>query len=225
MDLESRLELIKQVGEEIVTEEELRGLLQAKPHPIAYDGFEPSGTNIHIAQGLLRAINTNKMTKAGVKFKFLVADWHAWANNKMGGDLEKIQTVGKYFIEVWKSAGMELDKVEFVWASDFVKDDNYWKKVMQVARSATVNRIVRCVEIMGRKENEALQASQIIYPCMQTADIFHMKADIVQLGMDQRKVNVLAREVGPALGLWKPVVVSHHMLMGLGSTCQLPTRR
>jgi hypothetical protein len=33
--------------------------------------------------------------------------------------------------------------------------------------------------------------------------------------MDQRKVNMLAREVGPKLGFWKPVVVSHHMLMGL----------
>ncbi len=34
--------------------------------------------------------------------------------------------------------------------------------------------------------------------------------------MDQRKVNILAREIGPKLGYWKPVVVSHHMLLGLG---------
>ena len=27
---------------------------------------------------------------------------------------------------------------------------------------------------------------------------------------------MLAREIGPSLGFWKPVVVSHHMLMGLG---------
>jgi len=33
--------------------------------------------------------------------------------------------------------------------------------------------------------------------------------------MDQRKVNVLAREIGEKLGFWKPVVISHHMLMGL----------
>jgi len=51
---------------------------------------------------------------------------------------------------------------------------------------------------------------------MQAADIFHLKCDITQLGMDQRKVNVLAREVGPKLGFWKPVVVSHHMMLGLG---------
>ena len=216
MDFEAKLELIKQVGEEILTEEELINLLKTKDHPIAYDGFEPSGTDIHIAQGILRAININKMTKAGVKFKMWVADWHAWANNKMGGNLEHIQLVGNYMIEVWKHCGMDLKNVEFLWANDAVKEPEYWKKVMQVARKSTVNRIVRTGQIMGRKEAEVQQASQILYPCMQCADIFHLKADITQLGMDQRKVNVLARELGPSLGFWKPVVVSHHMLMGLG---------
>jgi tyrosyl-tRNA synthetase len=51
---------------------------------------------------------------------------------------------------------------------------------------------------------------------MQAADIFHLDVDIAQLGMDQRKVNMLAREVAPKMGLKKPIVVSHHMLMGLG---------
>lgn len=216
MDINARLELIRQVGEEILTEEELKHLLQTKEHPIAYDGFEPSSYDIHIAQGILRAINVNKMTKAGIKFKMLVADWHGWANNKLGGDLEKIQTVGQYLIEVWKHCGMDLKNVEFVWVSDYVKDTEYWKKVMQIARNSTINRIIRTGQIMGRKEADVQQASQILYPCMQAADIFQLEADICQLGMDQRKVNVLARELAPSLGFAKPVVISHHMLMGLG---------
>lgn len=36
-----------------------------------------------------------------------VADWFASLNNKMGGDLKKIQTVGEYFVEVWKAVGMQ----------------------------------------------------------------------------------------------------------------------
>ena len=214
MEIEKRLALIEEVGEEIITPEDLKDLLQKKKNPIAYDGFEPSG-QIHIAQAILRAINVNKMTKTGCKFKMLVADWHAAANNKLGGDLEKIKVVGKYFIEVWKASGMDLENVEFVWASDLAKDDDYWKLVLQVARANTVQRIVRCSQIMGRSEKETLSAAQIFYPCMQCADIFYLKADITQLGMDQRKVNVLAREVAPKLGYKKPIVVSHHMLMGL----------
>jgi tyrosyl-tRNA synthetase len=214
MDVEEKIKLLKEVGEEIIEEKELKDLLSKEKNLIAYDGFEPSG-KIHIAQGLLRAININKVTKTGIKFKMLVADWHAWANNKMGGDLEKIQTVGKYFIEVWKACGLDLKKVEFVWASDLLNNREYWKTVMQVARNSTLKRILRTTQIMGRTEKDTLQASQIIYPCMQAADIFHLGARITQLGMDQRKVNVLAREIGEKIGFWKPVVISHHMLMGL----------
>ena len=134
MNIEKRLNLVKQVGEEIVTEDGLKQLLQEKKDPIAYDGFEPSGTNIHIAQGLLRAINVNKLTKAGIKFKFLVADWHAWANNKMDGNLDHIQKVGKYLIEVWKACDMDLKNVEFIWASDLLNDREYWKTVMRIAQ-------------------------------------------------------------------------------------------
>ena len=214
MDIATKLDLIKQVGEEILTGGELKTLLETKERPIAYDGFEPSG-NIHIAQGIMRAVNVNKMIKAGIKFKMYAADWHGWANNKLGGDLKKIQTCGDYLIEVWKTCGMDVDKVEFIRASDVVNSMEYWKKVMQIARNTTVKRITRCGQIMGREDSEVQQASQILYPCMQCADIFELKADITQLGMDQRKVNVLAREIGPKIGFWKPVVVSHHMLMGL----------
>jgi len=36
----------------------------------------------------------------------------------MGGDLKKIQTVGRYMIEVWKAAGMDLARVEFIYSSE-----------------------------------------------------------------------------------------------------------
>jgi tyrosyl-tRNA synthetase len=213
MDTEERLRLIKEVGEEIIEESELMELLKTKKKIIAYDGFEPSG-KIHIAQGLLRTINVNKLTKAGVHFKFWVADWFALMNDKLGGDLEKIKIVGEYFIEVWKACGMDLKNVEFLWASENM-DSDYWLRVLKIARLNSVARITRCSQIMGRSEKDSLSAAQIFYPCMQAADIFHLEADIAQLGMDQRKVNVLAREVAPKLGLTKPIAVHHHMLMGL----------
>jgi len=216
MNVKERLNLIKEVGEEILGEDELKAMLADESHiPVAYDGFEPSG-RIHIAQGILRAINVNKLTKAGIKFKFWVADWFALMNNKLEGDLKKIKMTGKYFIEVWKACGMDMKNVEFLWASDVMNDREYWLKVINIARINTVTRIERCAQIMGRSEKDKLSAAQIFYPCMQCADIFHLKADIAQLGMDQRKVNVLAREVAPKLNFKKPVVISHHMLMGLG---------
>lgn len=214
MDIKKRIELITKHAEEVVTVDELKALLEKKKHPIVYDGFEPSG-QMHIAQGLLRALITNRLLAAGIHFKFWVADWFGWMNNKMGGDLEKIQRVGEYQIEVWKACGMNTKNVEFLWASEVMADKEYWKRTINIARNSTVQRIVRCSQIMGRTEKDTLSAAQIFYPCMQASDIFQLGADITNLGMDQRKVNILAREIGPKLGFEKPIIISNHMLMGL----------
>jgi len=53
---------------------------------------------------------------------------------------------------------------------------------------------------------------------MQVTDIFHMNVDICQLGMDQRRANMLARDVAEKLKWKKPVAIHHHILLGLQGT-------
>ncbi|MGK0209525.1 MAG: tyrosyl-tRNA synthetase [Patescibacteria group bacterium] len=215
MDIDEKVALCREVAEELINEEELRAIFAAKKKPVAYDGFEPSG-NIHIAQGLLRTINVNKLTRAGIHFKFYVADWFGMLNNKMGGDMEKIRTVGEYFIEVWRACGMDLNNVEFIWASEFINSTpDYWETVMKLSMNSTLSRVIKCGQVMGREESSSNPASHIFYPLMQAADIHHLGADIAQLGMDQRKVNMLARDIFPKIGLPPPIAMHHHMLMGL----------
>jgi tyrosyl-tRNA synthetase len=217
LSIDEKVKLVKEVGEEIIKEEELKDLFEREEMPICYDGFEPSG-RMHIAQGLLRAINVNRLVKAGCIFKFWIADWFAQMNNKMEGDIEKIKIVGRYFVEIWRAAGMDLRNVKFLWCSDEINknSNDYWQCVINVARANNIDRIKRCCQIMGRKEGDALQASQIMYPCMQCTDIFFLKAGITSLGMDQRKVNMLAREYSDDVKIsHKPIIVSHHMLKSL----------
>lgn len=142
--LEERFQVARSVGEECINDDELRRLLNNKPNPVAYDGFEPSG-RMHIAQGVMKAINVNRLTKVGCTFKFWVADWFAQLNNKMGGDLKKIQTVGRYMVEVWKAVGMDLTNVEFLSSSEEInkRPDEYWTLVMDIARKNNLKRILR----------------------------------------------------------------------------------
>ena len=217
LSIDEKVKLVKEVGEEIIKDEELKDLFEREEMPICYDGFEPSG-RMHIAQGLLRAINVNRLVKAGCIFKFWIADWFAQMNNKMDGDIEKIKIVGRYFVEIWRAAGMDLRNVKFLWCSDEINKNanDYWQCVINIARANNIDRIKRCCQIMGRKEGDALQASQIMYPCMQCTDIFFLKSGITSLGMDQRKVNMLAREYSDEVKLsHKPIIVSHHMLKSL----------
>ena len=153
---------ILSVGEECISSAELKNLILAKGRGSGnanginlYDGFEPSG-RMHIAQGVFKAMNVNKCTFEGTNstFVFWVADWFALMNDKMGGDLDKIKTVGEYLIEVWKAAGMDLSHVVFKWASEEIttQADKYWPQMLDVARRFNITRIKKCCQIMGRLE-------------------------------------------------------------------------
>ncbi len=226
MDLEERLRLIKGVAEEVVTEEELRQLLETKSEPVAYDGFEPSGL-AHLPVGIYRPLLLRDLLKARVRFKLLLADSFAWINNKLGGEIERIRDAGRYFVEVWRAAGVDMRRVEVVWHKEHFADEDYWRKVILIAKNHTLRRTLRSLAIAGREEDASNPAAFVFYPSMQCADIFHLRADICQLGMDQRKVNMLAREIAEKKGMvrllgyegcgvnGKPVVVSHHMLLSL----------
>jgi tyrosyl-tRNA synthetase len=219
MDWEKRLELIKkEPTEEIITEKELIELLQTQQKIVAYDGFEPSGL-MHIGTGLLRGLKLQDFLEAKIDFIIYLADWFAFLNNKYGGDIELIRKAGEYFIEGWKACGVDIDKIKIVWCSDLIKDETYWETFLKISRMVTIKRILRSVTIAGRTETEVKNPSLIIYPLMQATDIFMLNeqrgVDICQLGMDQRRVNMLARELAEKLGKKKPIAVHHHLLIGL----------
>lgn len=213
--IHARFTSMRAIAEECDLESELMALLRSCRKFTAYNGFEPSG-RIHIAQALVTVMNTNTIIDNGGRMIIYIADWFAQLNHKMGGDLAKIQEVGRYFIEVFKSCGINLVDTKFVWASEFINGNpGYLPRVLDISTRNTVKRITRCSQIMGRKEGDDLSASHLIYPCMQCADVFELGVEICQLGVDQRKVNMLAREYADEKKLRPPIILSHHMLMGL----------
>jgi tyrosyl-tRNA synthetase len=86
---------------------------------------------------------------------------------------------------------------------------------MRFSREVTLARISRCLTILGRTEREKLEFAQYLYPPLQAVDIKEMDLDIVQSGIDQRKVHMLVREVFPKIGWKKPVAIHHHLLPSL----------
>src|SRR5271157_4698827 len=101
MDAESRYELVAGNAEEIVTPEELRELLSQKSHPRAYVGFEPSGL-VH-AGWMIVASKIADFVKADFHFIVFFADWHAYINDKFGGDIEKIRACALYMEDCFEA--------------------------------------------------------------------------------------------------------------------------
>ncbi|KAM0835847.1 hypothetical protein ACQ4PT_062698 [Festuca glaucescens] len=168
-----------------VNKNELRLLLEKNSAPVCYVWCDPSPC-MHITQGISVAMNVNKLIKAGCTVKVLMADWLARMDRKIGGqvggDLGEMKTVGLYNAEVWRAAGMDLEKVELVWLSDGIirSADVYWPLTMHIAMVSEVSGIKRWLRFHASKDTRGhgrrdpysrrdFNAAEMFYPCLQSA--------------------------------------------------------
>jgi len=208
-----KLTKISQNTQEIVTNEELVTVLE-KNKPKGYIGFEPSGT-VHLGW----KICTNKIKdfiECGFDFTVLLADWHAYINDKLNGDIEKIKLCGRYMQDCFAAMGVDTKKVRFLYASEYIGDPKYWELVLKSSKATSVKRVKRAMDIMGRDEDEAERdLSKLFYPAMQVSDIFYLDIDVAYGGMDQRHAHMLARDIAKKIHKKPPVAIHTPLLTGL----------
>jgi tyrosyl-tRNA synthetase len=230
MDVEERFDLIKRGTEEILTDKDLKLYLETDIPLRHYIGFEISG-KIHLGTGLICMSKIKDFIDAGIDCSILLADWHSFINDKLGGDLEKIKEVAiGYFKEGLKASlrcvGAKPEEVDFVLGTDLYHyNDSYWETVIDVCKNTTLNRMQRSITIMGRKMGENVDFAKLIYPAMQVADIFIQNINVAHAGFDQRKAHVIARDVAMKMKKnnlvnasgekIKPICVHHHLILGL----------
>ncbi|WP_321429385.1 tyrosine--tRNA ligase [uncultured Methanolobus sp.] len=205
-----KLELIKRNVQEIVTEDELKQLLETKEHPTAYVGYEPSG-KIHMGH----VLTVNKLLdlqKAGFKITVLLADVHAYLNKK--GTLEEVREIADYNKRCFIALGLDEENTRFVYGSDYQLGQEYILNVLKLTRSTTLNRATRSMDEVGRKMEDPA-VSQMVYPIMQAIDIAMLDVDIAVGGIDQRKIHMLGREGLPGLGFKAPLCIHTPIILGL----------
>ena len=145
-----------------------------------------------------------------------MADWHAYINDKLGGDIERIRLCARYMQDAFESLGVPRDKVTYVLASQIMDSTEYWGLLMKVGKVTSLSRVKRAMTIMGRKEDDAeLDSSKFLYPLMQATDIFRLDIDLAYAGMDQRRAHMLAREAAEKLQWKVPVALHTPLLPGL----------
>lgn len=214
MDVEERYALIARNTEEIITPEDLMEVLRKKDSPTGYIGFEPSGL-VHIGW-MVTAQKVKDFVDAGFTFIVFLADWHAYINDKLGGDIDNIRVCAEYMKDCFEALGLPRDKVEYRLASEIMDDIDYWETVMKVGKASSLQRVKRAMTIMGRNEDEAeVDSSKTMYPLMQAADLIFMDVDVAYAGLDQRRAHMLAREAAEKMGVKKAVAVHTPLLPGL----------
>ena len=90
MSIKEKINLISRFTEEVLTPEDLEFLLSKNIPLRHYIGFEISG-KIHLGTGLVCMQKVKDFKDAGVDVNILLADYHTWINDKLGGGLENIK--------------------------------------------------------------------------------------------------------------------------------------
>ena len=206
MELHKKIGLIKRNTEEIINEDKLKEILKLKK-PITYCGYEPSGP-IHLGH-LVTITKLMDLQKAGFHIKVLFADWHTWLNRK--GDWNFIHKQSKIWQEGFKAAGL---KAEFILGSKFQRNMNYIDDVLTLSLNTTMNRALRSMQEVAR-DFENAKVSQVIYPLMQITDIKYLKVDLVQAGIEQRKIHALGIELFNLINYKTPVFVHTPLISSL----------
>ena len=230
-EINRRAALIERNLAELLTREELPAMLARGGRLKHYIGYEISG-RVHLGGGLVAMAKVRDFQEAGVDCTVLLADWHTWINDKLGGDRDRIRRLAfSYYGEAMKASllcvGGDPANLRLILASDVYADParDYWATVIEVAKHTSVARMQRSVTILGRKEGEQHDFAKLIYPAMQAADIFALGVHIAHAGMDQRKAHVVARDVATKIRIntlrdaagtaIKPLAAHHPLLTGL----------
>lgn len=213
MDTQTRFDLVKRNTAEIVTEEELKNLLETKKTPCVYLGTAITGRP-HIGY----FVWVRKMTdflKAGFKVKVLLADLHGSLDNTPWELLENRYNYYKMVIKpLFTALGADLEKVHFVKGSTFQLKSGYIHDALKMSTMASVHDCTKASsDVVKQSENPKL--SGLIYPIMQSLDEEYLGADIQYGGVDQRKILMFARENLPKLGYTPRVEVMTPLVPGL----------
>ena len=230
MDTKEKIALISRNCQEILTEVDLKNLIESGTELKHYIGFEISGM-VHLGTGLISMGKIADFIKAGVKCRILLADFHSYLNNKLGGNWENIRwATENYFkaglIASLKCFGVDEDQVEFITGRDLYENNLvHWETFMEVGKYVTLSRNLRSISIMGKQQGTDVDMSTLFYPPLQVADIFTLGANIVQAGMDQRKAHVIAKDVAKKLKInplknnkgeiISPIAIHQNLIAGL----------
>ena len=214
MDHAERRRLVGRNTAEVVTDEELDGLL-AGSDPTVYIGYAPTG-EMHIGH-FTTIRKLADFLRADLDVTVLIADLHAHLDDEKS-PFDLLDARSAYYREAIEgmvaAAGADPEKIEFVRGREFELDPEYSLDLLRMAADTTISRVQRAgSEVVRQAENPNLGG--LLYPLMQTLDVEALDADIAYGGIDQRGIYMLSRELFGDRDEEPPVCVFAPLLSGL----------
>lgn len=198
--LEFILDIIKSGVAEIISEEELKKLINEKKKINIKIGFDPTSKNLHLGHFLI--LNKLKQFQEfGHEINLIIGDFTAMIGDPSGRNnsrkpLKKeeiIKNYEDYSKQIFKILNPLLTKIYF---NSFWLNELNLESLLEITNSINISKILERNDFKNRyNSNKPISISEFIYPLLQGYDSVFIESDIEIGGIDQKLNFTLSREL------------------------------
>ncbi len=197
--------LLKRGVAEIISEEEMVGLLRSGKKLRLKEGFDPSFPDIHLGH-MVALRKLRQFQEMGHQVVLIVGDWTAQIGDPSGGSLTRpmlsaeqvkanADTYMKQFFKV-----VDREKTEVRWQSEWFGKFTL-ADVIQLTRKFTVAQLLARDDFSKRySEGRPIAITELLYPLLQGYDSVMVEADVEFGGTDQKFNFLVGRELQSMVG-------------------------
>ncbi len=197
--------LLKRGVAEIISEEEMVGLLRSGKKLRLKEGFDPSFPDIHLGH-MVALRKLRQFQKMGHQVVLIVGDWTAQIGDPSGVSLTRpmlsaeqvkanADTYMKQFFKV-----VDREKTEVRWQSEWFGKFTL-ADVIQLTRKFTVAQLLARDDFSKRySEGRPIAITELLYPLLQGYDSVMVEADVEFGGTDQKFNFLVGRELQSMVG-------------------------
>ncbi|MGY5876661.1 MAG: tyrosine--tRNA ligase [Candidatus Thorarchaeota archaeon] len=187
-------------AEEVVTEDEIKSILERKEGFTFYYGTAPTGP-FHYAY-IIQFNKLVQLSEVGGEGTILLADYHAHLDDRKTS-FELMELRSKYYEECIRGVlGSHANNFKFIRGSEYQHKRDYVEDLFKIAARVTATRAKRAASEVVRMSDDA-KVSGLLYPLLQILDVKYLNADITVGGIDQRNIYMLGREILKDVGFHK----------------------
>lgn len=211
--------VLKRAVAEIISETELKQLLQSGKTLRLKEGFDPSSTDIHLGH-MVGLRKLRQLQELGHQIVLIVGDWTAQIGDPSGASVTRkmltaeqvkvnADTYMKQFFKI-----VDRDKTEVRWQSEWFGKFTL-ADVVQLTSKFTVAQFLAREDFNKRfNEGRPIAIAELLYPLLQAYDSVAIQSDVELGGTDQKFNLLVGRELQSMMGQHPQQIFMTPLLVG-----------
>ena len=211
--------LLKRGVAEIISEEEMRALLDSGKQLRLKEGFDPSFPDIHLGH-MVTLRKLRQFQELGHRVILIVGDWTAQIGDPSGASVtrpmlsrEQVKTNARTYMEQFFTI-VDPERTEVRWQSEWFGEFDLNDVIRLTSRFTVAQLLAR--EDFNRRytTGRPIALTELLYPLLQAYDSVAVEADVEFGGIDQKFNLLVGRELQSEVGQCPQQVFLSPLLIG-----------